>query len=591
MLTDPILDQEVSSIDLFLEEQNLTAVEKFSQLHDTDRIARHKTVYQDLIPLNKPLAGQQYAFEVDLDKCTGCKGCVTACHNMNGLSPDETWRSVGLVHDKSTINSKLIFPQLVLERFQHKYTSQPISLFNSDMAAFQQNVTTACHHCVEPGCLSGCPVRAYDKDPVTGIVKHLDDQCIGCKYCTLMCPYDVPQYNHKQGIVRKCDMCSGRLAAGEPPACVQSCPNGAIRITLVDTARVKQNAADYVAMPGVADPHHTYPTTTFKTNRNLVETMQSADHYFIEPEDPEYPLLFMLVLTQLSAGAFLLENILHGFGVEALSPLLTLAAFLSGLVGLGVVQLHLGRPLFAFRSFLGLKTSWLSREVIVAGMYMGIASLYTALVWLPTIPFLEPYIPTLVLAPWLRSLVGPAVVLTGFLTVSCSAMVYQVTPRPFWHNGRPFIKFFTTAVILGSATTLFVAALYSITQQALSTEISQIIWPVSGLLIIATVAKLVYEGRFLAVNLKDETLTSLKKSALLMQRTLLQATQTRFISAVFGGILLPLALLSNTSTTGLLFLATLLFLLTFTGEALERYLFFSCGVAPRMPGNPIRRKL
>ena len=52
------------------------------------------------------------------------------------------------------------------------------------------------------------------KEPLTGIVKHLDDQCIGCKYCTLMCPYDVPHYNQKQGIVRKCDMCS--ILRGEP---------------------------------------------------------------------------------------------------------------------------------------------------------------------------------------------------------------------------------------------------------------------------------------------------------------------------------------------------------------------------------------
>ncbi len=590
MLIEPTTDQEisleVSLIDAFLEEQTLTAVEKFSKLHDSDHLARHKTVYQDLIPLDKPLTGQQYAFEVDLDKCTGCKACVTACHNMNGLSDDETWRSVGLVHDKDTLNSKLIFPQLVLERFQHKYTSQPITLIDPDRQAVQQNVTTACHHCVEPGCLLGCPVRAYEKDPVSGIVKHLDDQCIGCKYCTLMCPYDVPHYNQAQGIVRKCDMCSSRLAAGEPPACVQSCPNGAIRITVVDTAQVKQNAADYVALPDVADSHHTYPTTVFKSKNNLVETMQAADHYFIEPEDAEYPLLVMLILTQLSAGAFLLENVLYFLGIDLFSPLLSLAALISGVVGLGVVQLHLGRPLFAFRSFLGLKTSWLSREVIVAGLFIGLASLYTGLVWLPAIPALQPLIPALILASWLRNLVGLSVVATGLLTVSCSAMVYQATPRPFWHKGRSFIKFFTTALILGSATALFVAALVG----EATPLVDNIIRPLSGLLIAATVAKLLYEARFL-VHLNDETLTSLKKSALLMQRTLLQATQTRFISAIFGGVLLPLTLWGSISTTDRLVFSGMLFLLTVAGEALERYLFFSCAVAPRMPGYPVRRKL
>ena len=53
---------------------------------------------------------------------------------------------------------------------------------------------------------------AYEKDPVTGIVRHLDDQCIGCSYCILKCPYDVPKYSRARGIVRKCDMCHSRLA-------------------------------------------------------------------------------------------------------------------------------------------------------------------------------------------------------------------------------------------------------------------------------------------------------------------------------------------------------------------------------------------
>ena len=90
--------------------------------------------------------------------------------------------------------------------------------------------------------MNGCPVKAYEKDPVTGIVRHLDDQCIGCQYCVLTCPYEVPQFNSKRGIVRKCDMCSDRLAASEAPACVQSCPNQAITIQIVDKSRALEDA-------------------------------------------------------------------------------------------------------------------------------------------------------------------------------------------------------------------------------------------------------------------------------------------------------------------------------------------------------------
>ena len=123
---------------------------------------------------------------------------------MNGLDEQETWRDVGLLLGGTTANPVM------------------------------QHVTTACHHCLEPGCMTACPVNAYEKDPVTGIVKHLDDQCFGCQYCILACPYDVPKYHPDKGIVRKCDMCSDRLADGEAPACVQSCPHEAIAIKVVD---------------------------------------------------------------------------------------------------------------------------------------------------------------------------------------------------------------------------------------------------------------------------------------------------------------------------------------------------------------------
>src|SRR5262245_10390746 len=136
--------------ELLAQQKSLTAVARFAEVHEQDALPAQSRYYRDLIPLNKPAAGQQYAFEVDLDKCSGCKACVTACHSLNGLDEGEVWRSVGVLHGTKSEE------------------------------AFQRNVTTACHHCVEPGCLEGCPVLAYEKDSVTGIVKHLDDQCIGC---------------------------------------------------------------------------------------------------------------------------------------------------------------------------------------------------------------------------------------------------------------------------------------------------------------------------------------------------------------------------------------------------------------------------
>ena len=131
------------------------------------RLPAQARYYHDLIPAAKPGLGEQYAFAVDLDACTGCKACVSACHSLNGLEENETWRKVGLLHG------------------------------STETEPYRQTITTACHHCVEPGCLEGCPVMAYEKDDETGIVRHLDDQCIGCQYCMLKCPYDVPQYSER----------------------------------------------------------------------------------------------------------------------------------------------------------------------------------------------------------------------------------------------------------------------------------------------------------------------------------------------------------------------------------------------------------
>src|SRR5687767_8743391 len=142
-MTTPSLVEE-----LLADQQSLTAVEQFSRAHDEHALAAGAR-YRNLIPLEAPRPGEQYAFEVELDKCSGCKACVTACHSLNGLDDNETWRETGL---------------LVSDDWR-----QPL----------QQVVTAACHHCVDPACLNGCPVLAYEKDPITGIVRHLDDQCIG----------------------------------------------------------------------------------------------------------------------------------------------------------------------------------------------------------------------------------------------------------------------------------------------------------------------------------------------------------------------------------------------------------------------------
>ena len=81
----------LSVLNVLQEQQSLTAVERFAQRHAANDVPDAR-IYEDLIPLSKPAPGQQYAFRVDLDACSGCKACVAACHNLNGLDEDEAWR-------------------------------------------------------------------------------------------------------------------------------------------------------------------------------------------------------------------------------------------------------------------------------------------------------------------------------------------------------------------------------------------------------------------------------------------------------------------------------------------------------------------
>ena len=543
---------------LLAEQQELTAVEEFSQSHacmTKNSAPAQARYYSKLLPASPPAAGQQYAFDVDLDRCSGCKACVVACHSLNGLDEEETWRDVGLLIGGSK--------------------SLPV----------MQHVTTACHHCLEPACMEACPVNAYEKDPATGIVKHLDDQCFGCQYCTLACPYDVPKYHSGKGIVRKCDMCADRLAVGEAPACVQSCPHEAIAIRVIDIAEVRENAEADSFLPAAPEPHLTFPTTTFRTRRVFPRNMLPADYYSVNPQHPHWPLILMLVLTQLSVGAFavglVLESMLDEAALTVFRPLQSLVALGLGLLALGASTLHLGRPQYAFRAIIGLRHSWLSREIVAFGMFAGTAATYAGLVWWNELP-----------TQMLRQ-VGEAVVATGTLGVFCSVMIYVFTKRDFWNFGQTATKFAFTALNLGIATTFLVIFLFAVAgeQQNAALLYSQVGRTLAKVLLAGSVTKLLFEASIF-MHFAQHRNSPLKRSARLLLGPLASTTLARVATGVLGGIMMPAFLLNQNVgdignlpsliTVGFLFTACL------CGELLERYQFFAAVSAPRMPGGPRR---
>jgi Fe-S-cluster-containing dehydrogenase component/DMSO reductase anchor subunit len=550
-----------SLVDEYKDEQKrMTAVERFAQRHDDDPALAdgNQKRYRDLIPLTAPASGQQYAFEVDLDLCSGCKACVAACHSLNGLDDDETWRAVGLLHGGT--------PQ----------------------APVQQTVTAACHHCLDPACMNGCPVGAYEKDALTGIVKHLDDQCIGCQYCVFTCPYEVPRFNADKGIVRKCDMCSDRLADGEAPACVQACPNEAIAITIVEKRQALEDAQGDAFLPGAPSPGITVPSTIYKTDRPLPRNMLPADFYTVRPSHAHRPLVVMLVLTQLSVGAFVVDAIASRFlsadVVSALRPFHSLVAMAVGLLALAASVAHLGRPQFAFRAVLGLRTSWMSREIAAFGLFAPLAIAYAASLWharlLPMIG-LAPLAPEA--ARGLVDALSGAVAATGAAGVACSVAIYHVTRRPFWSASTAGFKFFMTAVVLGLATTIvtFLGEAAILGGANIGGAVAGIVHTLTRLLAAASALKLVWELAFFRY-LGDKQHTDRKRSALLMAGDLSAFTFARFAAGALGGVVLPLV--AGGSVRAMVAMAALSLVLLIVGELLERTLFFAAVSSHRMPG-------
>jgi len=486
-------------IDKLLREQATlqTPVAKFSK--EFDGPSPRTDLFKHLIPLEKPREGEQYAFQVELDKCTGCKACVVACHTLNGLDEDEAWRDVGLLE------------------------AGPAN------PGFQQTVTSACHHCLDPECLNGCPVGAYEKEKDTGIVRHLDDQCIGCEYCILKCPYDVPKYSHDRGIVRKCDMCHQRLADGEAPACVQACPTEAISIIKIDQKEHRLNLLkENNFLPGAPSPDITLPPTRY-IGRSVPADATPTHQSQLTPQPAHWPLALMLVLTQIGLG--LSSSSLFG---STMSAIVGAIIFNAGMIA---ATLHLGKPLKAWRFFLGLKTSWLSREILAFTLIAPIPLILAAFPFLPNFPLKD----TIFTAAKFSAI--PAFLAAIFTSV----MIYHDTKRSNWHLSKSLPAFFLTFT---AATTLFInPALFTLS-------------------IIALLALDV----LLLLPAKNTDWSPAQHSAKVRITPLNRITRARFLSLT---VTIPLAF-----TNPWLALPILL-----TTELCSRHLFFRSVHAPKMPSG------
>jgi len=158
---------------------------------------------------------EEVAKLIDTTKCIGCKACQVACSEWNELR-DEVGHNHGTYDNPHDLSAET----WTLMRFtEHENTAGNLEwLIRKD----------GCMHCADPGCLKACPSPGAIVKLANGIVDFNQDHCIGCGYCITGCPFDVPRISQKDHKAYKCTLCSDRVAVGLEPACVKTCPTGAI---------------------------------------------------------------------------------------------------------------------------------------------------------------------------------------------------------------------------------------------------------------------------------------------------------------------------------------------------------------------------
>ena len=226
---------------------------------------------------------QKVAKLIDVSKCIGCKACQVACMEWNDLR-DEIGTNHGVYDNPLDLTDKswtvMRFSEVEVEQGKLEW------LIRKD----------GCMHCADPGCLKACPAPGAIVQYSNGIVDFHEENCIGCGYCITGCPFNIPRISKKDSKAYKCTLCSDRVSVGMEPACVKTCPTGALVFgskedmiqhaeeRIVDLkSRGYKNAGLYDP-PGVGGTHVMY-------------VLQHADQpqiYNGLPKDPQISLLVEL---------------------------------------------------------------------------------------------------------------------------------------------------------------------------------------------------------------------------------------------------------------------------------------------------------
>ena len=179
---------------------------------------------------------------VDTTRCIGCRTCEEACATANGLPVPDIYSA-----DSESVFEQRRTPSVTQYSVVNRFEGEEDDVF----------VKNQCMHCNQPACAAACLTKAMLKTE-SGPVIWREDKCMGCRFCMLSCPFNIPRFEYDNPVpsITKCHLCFERLKEGEEPACVEECPEEAIvfgtRRELLDEARGRIYSApdDYV--------HHIY---------------------------------------------------------------------------------------------------------------------------------------------------------------------------------------------------------------------------------------------------------------------------------------------------------------------------------------------
>ncbi|WP_373820317.1 DMSO/selenate family reductase complex B subunit [Glaesserella sp.] len=187
---------------------------------------------------------KQFGFYFDSDRCTGCKTCELACKDYKDLGTEVNFRRI-------------------YEYTGGTWTAQANGCWEQNVFSYYMSIS--CNHCDDPACVKVCPTGAMHKN-ADGFVVVDEKTCIGCRYCSMACPYDAPQYDAQKGHMTKCDGCYSRVKGGDKPICVDACPLRALDFAPIDKLHQKYGNQASIAPLPPADL--TQPNLVVKPNKN-----------------------------------------------------------------------------------------------------------------------------------------------------------------------------------------------------------------------------------------------------------------------------------------------------------------------------------